>query len=71
MTSTTVNGHKVNVSDYQPARCILEMDADSHIAVIVKPGCSVGDVHDMLGLLALCDGHFEHLTFVDDDEALA
>lgn len=54
-----------NVDD-QPIRCILEMTADSQIAVVVKPGCSVPDVHDMLRLLSRSDGHFDHLTFVDE-----
>lgn len=43
------------------------MDPDGQIAVIVKPGCSVDDVHDMLRMLTLCAGHFDHLTFVDAD----
>lgn len=56
--------------DYQPIRCILEMTGCGHIAVIVKPGCSVEDVYDMLRMLPP-DGHFEHLTFVDEDEDLS
>jgi len=71
MTNATVNGRKTALLDYQPVRCVLEMDSDGHIAVIVQPGCSVPDVHDMLRLLLLTDGHFEHLTFVDEDEAPA
>jgi hypothetical protein len=55
--------------DDQSVSCILEMAEDRHITVIVKPGCSVADVHDMLRMLPP-DGHFDHLTFVDDDEDL-
>lgn len=63
---TVVSGRTVR--DYQPIRCVLEVDADSRLAVIVRPGCSVGDVYDMLQLLADAGGHFEHLTLVDEDE---
>lgn len=68
MTNTTVNGHKLRLSDHQPIRCVLEMTEDSQIAVIVQHGCSVPDVHDMLRQLLLCNGHFEHVTIVDKDE---
>jgi hypothetical protein len=60
-----MTGHKVGVSDHQPIRCVLEMTEDSEIAVIVEPGCSVDDVHDMLRILMRCGGHFEHLTITD------
>ena len=71
MTSVTVNGHRPKVSDYQPIRCVLEMTEDSQIAVIVQPGCSVSDVHDMMRQLVQCNGQFEHLTLVDEDESQA
>jgi hypothetical protein len=45
------------------------MDADGQVTIIVKPGCSVADVHDMLRMLPP-DGHFEHLTIVDNDTDL-
>ena len=57
----------MDVRDYEPIRCVLEMDADANIAVVVQPGCSVADVHDMLRLLTNCGGEFRHLTFVDED----
>jgi hypothetical protein len=68
--TTTLNNRKPPVKDYQPIRCVLEMGEDSDISVIVKPGCSVADVHDMLAHLSLGGGHFEHLTFIDDDDDL-
>ena len=61
-----MNGHRVD-ADHAPIRCVLEMDSSGEIAVIVQPGCSVVDVHDMLRQLVLCGGHFEHLTVVDKD----
>jgi len=64
---TDQDEHAVVGADHSPIRCVLEMNSDGHIAVIVGPDCSVPDVHDMLGLLALCEGQFEHLTFVDDE----
>jgi hypothetical protein len=69
MSRATTNVRKVAVKDYAPIRCVLEMADDSHIAVIVCPGCSVEDVCDMLRHLP-ADGHFEHLIFVDEDEDL-
>ena len=69
MTSTTVSDYQLGVSDYQPTRCVLEMTEDSQIAIIVQPGCAVNDVHDMLRILMRCDGHFDHLTFVDEEVA--
>jgi hypothetical protein len=71
MTSTTTNGHHRAAKDHTPIRCILEMTEDSSIQVIVHPGCSVTDVHDMIRQLTLCEGHFEHLTIVTEDEDLA
>jgi hypothetical protein len=71
MTSTTINKHQPGLSDYQPIRCVLEMTEDSDIAVIVQPGCSVDDVHDMLRMLVRCDGNFEHLTVLDTDTEVA
>jgi len=53
-----------------PVRCVLEMTEDAHIAIIVKAGCSIADVHDVLRMLALSGGQFGHLTFVDEDEDL-
>jgi hypothetical protein len=70
MTSTT-NGHHVAVKDHAPIRCTLEMTEDCAIWVIVRPGCSVPDVHDMLRQLTLCEGHFQHVTIVSEDEELA
>lgn len=67
MTSDPVDRAGSVVEDYQPIRCVLEMDADANIAVVVSPGCSVADVHDMLRLLTHCGGGFDHLTFVDED----
>lgn len=52
----------------QPIRCMLEMLDDGQVTVIVRPGCSVADVHDMLRQLAQCDGHFQHVTFIDEYE---
>jgi hypothetical protein len=63
------NGHSITGQDLQPIRCVLEMTEDGEIAVIVQPGCSVSDVHEMLQLLVHCDGSFGHVTFVDEDEA--
>jgi len=54
------------VADYQPVRCVLEMTDDMQIAIIVQRGCAIPDVHDMLRILAGCDGHFDHLTIVDE-----
>jgi hypothetical protein len=75
LTISTVNGCPTmpvtsvrRPADYQPIRCLLEMFDDGQVAVIVKPGCSVADVHDMLRQLADCDGHFQHVTFVDEHE---
>jgi hypothetical protein len=56
------------VADYAPIRCLLEMDGEGNLAVIVQPGCSVADVHDLLRLLTGCGGQYDHLTFVDADE---
>jgi len=69
--TTTLYNHKPAVKDYQPIRCVLEMGEDGDISVFIKPGSSVSDVHDMLRQLTLCRGHFEHLTFVADDEGLS
>ena len=63
MTSITVRGHKVR--DYAPIQCLLEMTEDNIMTIVVRPGCSVPDVHDMLRLLPT-DGHFDHLTIVDE-----
>jgi hypothetical protein len=71
MTSTTTNGRHIALKDHAPVRCILGMTEDSSIQVIVHPGCSVTDVHDMLRQLTLCEGHFEHVTLVAEDEDLA
>jgi hypothetical protein len=70
LSTSTVNGYQVG-TDYQPIRCILEMTEDSTIWVIVSPGCSVPDVHDMLRQLTLCGGHFEHVTIMAEDEGVA
>ena len=67
MRTGTANGR--GVRDYAPIRCMLEMTDDSVITVIVKPGCSVADVHDMLTEITPCKGRFEHITIVDEDEA--
>jgi hypothetical protein len=69
--TTTINGHHVAVKDHGPIRCILEMTEDCAIWVIVNPGCSVPDVHDMLRQLTLCGGNFEHVTVVADDGDMA
>jgi hypothetical protein len=69
--TTSLNGHHSTGTDHTPIRCILEMAEDSSIWVIVHPGCSVPDVHDMLRQLALCGGHFEHLTIVTEDGDVA
>lgn len=75
MTISTVNGRPTmpvtvagQPTDYQPIRCLLEMLDDGQVTVIVSPGCSVADVHDMLQRLTHCDGQFQHLTFVDEHE---
>lgn len=67
MGTCTMNGQRVG-TDQQLIRCALEMDSDGHIAVIIDPSCSVRDVHDMLRQLVLSGGHFEHMTFVDQNE---
>ena len=54
--------------EHRPIQCLVEMLYDGTISVVVRPGCSVADVHDMLQQLTLCDGNFEHLTIVDEDE---
>jgi len=61
MTNGTVN-------DYAPIQCLLEMQDDRSITVIPKAGCSMADVHDMLRLLTLTNGHFEHLTIAPEDD---
>ena len=66
----TVSDLDAALADYRPIRCVLEMDADGQIAIIVKPGCSVDDVHEMLRILTCCAGHFDHLILVDADEDL-
>jgi len=71
MTNAAVRGRQFTISDCQPIRCVLEMTADGEIDVIVQPGCSVADVHEMLRWLVGCGGQFDHVTFVDTDEALA
>jgi len=70
MSTTALNNHKAAITDSAPIRCVLEMTEDGVITVVVRPGCSVADVHDMLRMLPT-DGHFEHLTIVDEDEDLA
>jgi hypothetical protein len=50
------HGHNSAGQDLQPIRCVLEMTEDGEIAVIVQPGCSVSDVHDMLRQLVRCGG---------------
>ncbi len=67
MITTSLNGHPRAIKDHTPIRCILEMTEDSAIWVIVHPGCSIPDVHDMLRQLTLCGGHFEHVTIVAED----
>lgn len=48
-----------------PIRCVLEMTEDAQISIVVSPGCSVADAQDMLRMLTLCAGGFDHVTFVD------
>lgn len=66
VTDVETRARAVHVADYQPVRCVVEMNEGGDIAVIVRPGCSIADVQDMLGLLTLCDGQFDHLIVVDD-----
>jgi hypothetical protein len=70
MVNITTAGHHRSVIDHAPIRCILEMTEESSIHVIVHPGCSVPDVHDMLRQLTLCGGQFEHVTIVAEDRDL-
>lgn len=68
--TTILNVHQLKLQEHQPIRCVLEMTDDGDCRIIVRPGCSVPDVHDMLAYLSYCGRYFEHLTFVDADEDL-
>ncbi len=52
-------------ADDAPVQCLLELTEDSQITVVVRPGCSVDDVEEMLQILTLAGGDFKHLLVRD------
>jgi hypothetical protein len=53
-------------TDDTPVQCLLEMTEDSQVTVVLRPGCSVDDVEDMLRMLTLAGGDFKHFLVRDE-----